>query len=103
MLDAPFEVDAPAAPAIKETATALAMRQVAANLVEFDAVEAGLKALEAKYQGIVFDVSTTKGMVEAKAARADIRAPRYAVQTAVVNAKKPLIQLGKAIAARLKA
>ena len=88
-----------AAPAA-ETETSKALNLVASNIAEFDSVEAGLQALEGKYQNVVFDVTTTKGMVEAKQARAEIREPRYAVQHAIDNAKRPLESLKKAITRR---
>lgn len=84
----------------KETATAVALRQVNANVAEFDHIEAGLLELETKYGNVAYDCATTKGMVEAKAARQEIRAPRYAAQNAAEAAKKPLTALSKAIGAR---
>lgn len=59
----------------QDTTGALALRTAA--LQEMNAVEAGLAELEAKYKDVVYDVTTTKGMEDAKAARAEIRAPRY--------------------------
>ena len=56
-----------------------AITLIGAQLAEFDAVEAGLSDLEKKYKGVAFAVSTTKGMGEAIAARADCRTPRVAV------------------------
>lgn len=82
------------------SATTLALKKVTDNLAEFDAVEAGLQDLEKKYKNVVFDVSTPKGMDEAKKARAAIREPRYAIQNAVTEAKRPLEAMKKALAAR---
>jgi colicin import membrane protein len=49
-------------------------------LQEIDQVGEGLAALAAKYQSAVFDVTSGKGMAEAKAARAEIRDVRYKVE-----------------------
>lgn len=93
---APSEETVPAQP----SATTLALKKVTDNLAEFDAVEAGLQDLEKKYKNVVFDVSTPKGLDEAKKARQAIRAPRYAIQSAVDEAKRPLEAMKKAVAAR---
>lgn len=91
---------ADAAPKTTDKATALALKQMNANVAEFDAVEAGLQELEQKYTNVVYDVTTTKGMTDAKAARMEIRQVRYNVQNAVESAKRPLEALKKAIAGR---
>ena len=107
--DAPFDVDQPAAnqagevvdAEVKPTATELALREVSKNLAEFDTVEEGLRALEKKHGGVIFaDIQTPKGFKSAKEALSEVRAPRYAVQNAVKNAKGPLNALKAAIAAR---
>ncbi|VTU38443.1 hypothetical protein H4CHR_04426 [Variovorax sp. PBS-H4] len=108
--DPPFDVDPPpsadAQPAAeqgegKPNATALALVEVNKNIAEFDAVEAGLQKLEKDWKGVIFgDIQTPKGLRAAKAARASIREPRYAVQKAVDNAKGPLNTLKAAIAQR---
>lgn len=59
----------------KKAGNALALRTAA--MQELDAVEEGLSDLETKYAKAVFDTTETKGMEEAKAARAAIREPRY--------------------------
>lgn len=88
-----------AAPAA-ETETSKALKLVHSNIAEFDSVEAGLQALDTKYKNVVYDVASTQGLVEAKQARAAIREPRYAVQHAIDNAKRPLETLKKAITRR---
>lgn len=60
------------------TETALTLQQHA--MQEIDAVAEGISALQQKYGSAVFDVSTTKGMAEAKAARQEIRQVRYDVE-----------------------
>lgn len=42
-------------------------------LAQFKETEAGLLAMAEKYRNVVYDVTTTKGMNEAKAARAELR------------------------------
>lgn len=49
-------------------------------LVDLNKVSAGIADLRARYAGVVFDVSTSKGMDEAKKARMAVREPRYAVE-----------------------
>lgn len=93
------ETDQGAAPAA-DTETSKALKLVHSNIAEFDSVEAGLQDLEKKYKDVVYPVATTQGLVEAKQARAAIREPRYAVQHAVDNAKRPLEALKKAITRR---
>jgi len=95
MLDAPEVHDDPAN-AIGQTSIAL----VQGTLAEFDKVAAGLADLNAKYRNVVYDVTTTKGMLEAKAARVAVREPRYAVARAATAAKQPLNALKKDIDAR---
>lgn len=64
-------------------------------LEKFSAVNAGLADLEARFDGLVFEVTTTKGMAEAKAARAAIRGPRLDVERLRKEAKAPLIDAGR--------
>lgn len=75
-------------------------------LVEFSAVEAGLAALRNDYQNVVYDVATTAGMADAKAARVALREPRYEIERIRKSAKAPLLALGKKLdsdAARITA
>ena len=71
--------------------------QVQGVLTEFSRVEAGLAALREKHGNTVYDVSTTIGLDAAKAARSEIREPRYAVESVRKAAKSPLVALGKRI------
>lgn len=84
MLDAPEVREEPAA--IQQTSIAL----VQSALVEFDAVAAGLADLKARFGNVIYDVGTTSGMAAAKAARLEIRAPRYAVDKVLKATKEPL-------------
>lgn len=72
-----------------------ALTPVQSALTEFEKVSAGLMNLATKYANVVFDVKTTKGMDEAKAARLAIREPRYAVQRATKLAKDELNAIKK--------
>lgn len=63
------------------------------TMVEFDSVAAGMAELRRKYKDVVFPVSTTTGMAEAKLARAAIRDPRIAVGKAIAAGKAPLNEL----------
>lgn len=65
------------------------------SLDEFDAVEAGLQALEASYQGVLYDVATAKGMAEAIEARATVRKPRVQVEKLRKEGKAPILALGR--------
>ena len=73
------------------------IEQVQGVLAEFSRVEAGLAALREKHGNVVYEVTTTAGLEAAKAARAEIRAPRHAVEKVRKAAKAPLLALGKRI------
>lgn len=88
MLDAP---EVREGTAIQQTSIAL----VQGALTEFDKVAAGLADLKAKYGNVVYAVGTAPGMAEAKAARLDIRAPRYAVDRVLKATKEPLNAIKK--------
>jgi len=89
MLDAPEVREEPAA--IQQTSIAL----VQSALVEFDAVAAGLADLKARFGNVIYDVGTTAGMAAAKAARLEIRGPRYAVDKVLKATKEPLNAIKK--------
>ena len=75
-------------------------------VAEMNRVEAGLVALREKYLGVVYEVATTTGMDDAKAARLAIREPRYEVERVRKAAKAPILALGKKLdteAARITA
>lgn len=64
----------PAVPATIEPPAMLAPISIKATvLAQFAAAEATLTTLAAKYHGVAFDVTSTKGLAEAKAARLDLR------------------------------
>ena len=79
----------------EETGTDI--EQVQGVLAKFSCVEAGLAALRQKHGNVVYAVATTAGMEDAKAARAEIRAGRFAVEKLRKTAKTPLLQIGRRI------
>lgn len=85
------------APATESTSLAVraSIVKVESALTEFDTISAGLAVLREKYEGVVFPVGTPAGMKDALAARAEIRAPRYATEHARKSGKAPVIAIGK--------
>jgi hypothetical protein len=82
LVDQPKPAEAPPAPVTpvaRAVATIMSIKDAA--LARFTQTEADLTALAERYRGVAFDVSTTKGLGEAKAARYDLRENgRFAVQ-----------------------
>lgn len=79
-----------------------AIVEVQSAVAEFDKVALGLAELEKQYKGVVYDVRASKGMDEAKAARAAIREPRYEIERVRKAAKAPILKLGKELDDRAK-
>lgn len=71
------------------------LSDVTKAVAEFDRVGAGLAGLSKQYKGVVYEVATTMGMDEAKAARVAIREPRYEIERIRKAAKAPILALGK--------
>lgn len=71
------------------------LTEVTKAVAEFDRVGAGLAELRKQYGNVVYDVTTTAGMNEAKVARAAIREPRYEIERIRKAAKAPILALGK--------
>lgn len=67
------------------------------GIAEISAVRKGIEELKTKYTNAVFDVTVTDGMEKAKAARQEIRKPRYAVERTRKESKSKLAALGKSI------
>lgn len=86
---------APATEAVETNALTSQLEIVSKALVQIDVVSAGIAELRAKYQGVLFDVKTPKGMKEACEARAEVREPRYEVERLRKAAKRPILDLGK--------
>ena len=75
-------------------------------LVEFSRTEAALAALTERYQGKTYDMTTTAGDKEARAARLELVATRTALEAKRKELKAPAIEFGKQIdvaAARIAA
>lgn len=71
------------------------LTEVTKAVAEFDRVALGLASLREKYGSVVYDVATTAGMTDAKAARLAIREPRYEIERIRKAAKAPILALGK--------
>jgi colicin import membrane protein len=71
------------------------LETVSKALTDINAVSTGIADLTSQYGGVVYEVATTVGMDEAKAARLAIRTPRYEVERIRKAAKAPLLALGK--------
>lgn len=67
------------------------------RIAEYSPIEAGLAELRTKYQGVVFDVSTSAGLDVAKKARAEIREPRYDIERKRKELKAPALAYAKRI------
>lgn len=65
-------------------------------IAEYDPIISALTAVE-KYRGLVCDVSTTKGMAEAKAAHKEVAAVRIALEKTRKKVKEEVVARGKLI------
>lgn len=73
-----------------------------AKIKQYSPIEAGLAKLREQFAGVVFDVTTTKGLEDAKAARQAIRAPRYELEKARKALKAPALEYSKRIDSEAK-
>lgn len=73
-----------------------------AKIKQYSPIEAGLAKLREQFAGVVFDVSTAKGLDDAKAARQAIRAPRYELEKARKALKAPALEYSKRIDSEAK-
>lgn len=62
------------------------------SIAEYTSTEAALAEFRTKYQDAVFPVTTTKGMTEAKQARAELREHRVALEKERVRIKAPALE-----------
>jgi hypothetical protein len=99
VLDFPELPEAPAAPQALPTTIDLQ----ALALSRFGDWRPKAAALVAKYKGVIFDVTTAKGLADATAARLEVRAPRYAAQNVSKESKSELARVSKAIGAEEQA
>jgi colicin import membrane protein len=65
---------------------------MATEIVEYSPTEQALADLRSRFTGVVFDVATTKGMAEAKTARAELRKYRVALESKRVEIKAPALE-----------
>lgn len=95
-----IEQPKPAAVAVVEPAAALVPVSIkAAVLAQFKEAETTVLALVEKYRAVVFNVSTTKGMAEAKAARLELREKgRFALTRAEKAVKDDVNDLKRVMA-----
>lgn len=71
-------------------------------IVEYNATESALAELREKYKGLIFDVSTTKGMDQAKEARKELRTLRTSLELMRKDLKAPVLLRGEKIDAEAK-
>lgn len=95
-----IEQPKPAAPvAVIEPKPAVPVSIKEAVLAQFKEAETNVRALAEKYRNVAYDVPTTKGMAEAKAARQDLRENgRFLVQRAEKSVKDDVNSLKKVMA-----
>ena len=72
------------------------------EITEYNPITAALSQLKAKYHQVAYDLSTTKGMKEAIAARAEIRGYRVSLEDKRKAIKAPVLERGRAIDAVAK-
>lgn len=80
--------------------------EIVTEIGEYSPVAAGLAELKRKYVGVVIEVGTPSSLAYAKAARAEIRAPRYECEKIRKELKAPALAHAKLIdseAARITA
>jgi hypothetical protein len=96
MIDKPPAAIALATPQAAEPAT---LKQTA--LASFAPIESHMRTLAARYKDVAYDVTTTKGMADAKAARLVLREEgRYAVQRLQDRLKKEANDLKRTLDAK---
>ena len=84
------------------TDTSTNLEKVSGAIVYFKSVDAGIAALRERFGGVVYDCTTREGLDAAKAARAEVRAPRVEVEKIRKEAKAPLLALGRDLDAEAK-
>lgn len=71
------------------------LSEVTTAIANIDKVGAGIAGLASRFKGMIYEVTTSAGMEDARAARAEIREPRYEVERIRKAAKAPILALGK--------
>lgn len=79
------------------------IEEVNAGLVEITKMETVIAKLEETYQKFVPIVDDPDGMKDAKAARLEIREPRYAIENLRKEAKRPILEAGRLLDDRANA
>lgn len=72
------------------------------EIVSYNPTKAALADLTARYKGLVFDVTTTKGMSEAKAAYREINAHSIALENARKKEKQESLEYGRFVDSEAK-
>lgn len=72
------------------------------EIAEYSATESGLATLREQFAGRVFDVVTTKGMDEAKAARRELVSLRTTLEAKRQDLKAPILERGRKLDAEAK-
>lgn len=78
-----------------EATSAEDIQTVSMALVELDRVATGIAALKNRYAGVLYPVTTTQGMADARKARAEVRELRLSVEEVRIKAKRKLLDAGK--------
>jgi len=72
------------------------------ELTIYDAIEAGISELKQRHENVVIDVTTTKGMNEAIAGRAELRFVRLNIEKARKEGKEESLAYGRRVDAKAK-
>lgn len=75
-----------------ESAESIVIDEQALQIAEYKPTAAALKKLAETYGGLIFEVTTTKGMNDAKAARKEVRGYRTALENKRKAIKAPALQ-----------
>lgn len=78
---------------IDETTTSTSLTTIA----EYSPIAALVNDLKEKYRNVIFDISSPKGMEACRAARAEIREPRYAIEKIRKMLKAPALEYSRRI------
>ena len=73
----------------------VSIEEVTHAVAEITKMDSVIAELTAKYEKVIFDVDTPDGMKAAKAARKEIRDPRYLIENMRKEGKAPILELGR--------